>query len=122
MLTKILFTLAVIVVVALFFRHKTDPKATKRQEAAANAPQKGVQSRTIIYALLGLTVAVSSLLYWLHWQNQHQIININVTHGGGETISYQAYKKSIEGRRFTTLDDRKVTLGESDRVEMAPAE
>ena len=117
MLTKILFTLVVIVVVALVFRNKSatrKPVPSKTEPAA----ETGVQSRTVIYALLGLIVAISALVFALHWQDQHQIINIRVTNGAGETVNYQAYKKSVDGRRFTTLDGREVTLGDGDRVEM----
>ena len=120
MLTKILFTLIVIVVVALVFRTKT----ATRKPAAAPAPAAGggVQSKTVIYVLLGLIVAISVLVFALHWQDQHRIFNIRVTNGAGETIDYQAYKKSINGRRFTTLDGREVTLGDGDRVEMTGAD
>ncbi len=120
MLTKILFTLIVIVVVALVFRNKT--AARKPAASPAPAADGGVQSKTVIYVLLGLIVAISALVFALHWQDQHQIFNIRVTNGSGETIDYQAYKKSISGRRFTTLDGREVTLGDGDRVEMTGAD
>jgi hypothetical protein len=72
----------------------------------------------VIYTLLGLIIAISILVFVLHWSDQRQIINIRVTNSQGETINYQAYRKTIEGRRFTTLDGVDVTLGTSDRVEM----
>lgn len=122
MLTKVLFTLAVIVAVALIFRQKTESRTTKNPARDTRSNDSGVQSKTVVYAILGLIVAVSGLLFVLHWQAQHQIVNIEITDGGGETISYQAYKKSIEGRRFVTLDGREVTLGDNDRVEMTAAD
>ncbi len=121
MLTKILFTLAVIVVIALVFRHKGEQKVAKAPERVRK-DTRGVQSRTVIYALLALIVAISALLFVLHWQDQHEIVNIEVTDGSGNKVSYQAYKKAIEGRRFTTLDGRNVTLGDNDRVEMTGTE
>lgn len=120
MLTKVLFTLIVIVAVALIFRQKTEARrgdGRRRQRT----PQTGIQSKTIVYAILGLIIAISALLFFLHWQNQHRIINIIVTDGSGATATYQAYKKSIEGRSFVTLDGREVTLGDNDRVEMTSA-
>ncbi len=123
MLTKVLFTLAVIIIVAVVFRYKGEKSAASAPRRTASRPaQRGVQSRTVIYALLGLILAISVLLFVLHWQDQHEIVNIEVTDGGGNTISYQAYKKSIEGRHFTTLDGRRVTLGDNDRVEMTATE
>jgi hypothetical protein len=45
-------------------------------------------------------------------------MNIQVTDSQGQSMTYQAYKKSIDGRRFTTLDDVAVTLGADDRIEI----
>jgi flagellar hook assembly protein FlgD len=122
MLTKILFTVLVVVIVAVVFRHKTEARPLKKRLQAAPVGKDGVQARTVIYAILGLIVAVSALLFVLHWQDQHQIVNIQVIDGNGVTVSYQAYKKSIEGRRFVTLDGREVALGDNDRVEMTSTE
>ena len=45
-------------------------------------------------------------------------MNIQVTNSQGQSITYQAYKKSIDGRRFMTLDGIAVTLGADDRIEI----
>ena len=75
-----------------------------------------------MYAILGLMVVVSLLVFTLHWQDEHQIINIQVTDSSGNTKHYQAYKKSIKGRNFDTLEGIQVTLGDSDRLEMSRTE
>ena len=36
----------------------------------------------------------------------------------GNALKYQAYKKAIEGRRFTTIDGVSVDLADSDRIEI----
>ena len=118
MLLKILFTLAVILAVALIFRVKNQPKKPAPPQGVKNLTRNGVSSRVVVYSLLVLIVSISILFFTLHWSEQHQIINIRVTDGQGTIINYQAYRKSIEGRRFTTLDDVKVTLGASDRIEI----
>jgi hypothetical protein len=120
MLTKILFTLLVIIVVAVVFRHKTQSRVVTRQSPGDSTSDSGIgiQGKTIIYAILGLILVLSGLFFLLHWQDQHQIVNIQVTDSSGVTAAYQAYKKSIQGRSFVTLDGREVTLGSNDRVEM----
>ena len=118
MLLKVLFTLAVILAVAVIFRVKNQPLKPPSPDAATDRSGAGVSSRAVIYTLLGLIIAISILVFVLHWSDQRQIINIRVTNSQGETINYQAYRKTIEGRRFTTLDGVDVTLGTSDRVEM----
>ena len=117
MLLKILFTLAVILAVAVIFRVKNQTQKSPPPNAATD-PSGGVSSRAVIYTLLGLIISISILIFVLHWSNQRQIINIRVTSSQGETTNYQAYRKTIEGRRFTTLGGIDVTLGASDRVEM----
>ena len=118
MLLKVLFTLAVILAVAVIFRVKNQPQKSSLPNATTDRSGGGVSSRAVVYTMLGLIISVSILIFVLHWSGQHQIINIRVTDSQGETINYQAYRKTIEGRRFTTLDGVDVTLGASDRVEM----
>ena len=118
MLLKVLFTLAVILVVAVIFRVKNEPQKSSPSDAATDRSGGGVSSRAVIYTLLGLMISISILVFVLHWSDQRRIINIRVTNSQGETINYQAYRKTIEGRRFTTLDGVNVTLGASDRIEM----
>ena len=118
MLLKVLFTLAVILAVAVIFRVKNQPLKPPPPDAATDRSRAGVSSRAVIYTLLGLIIAISILVFVLHWSDQRRIINIRVTNSQGDTINYQAYRKTIEGRRFTTLDGVDVTLGTSDRVEM----
>ena len=117
MLTKIIFTLAVIVIEALIFRTKTQP-ARLRHPIDDNKNSGGVSARFVAYTLLGLVIATSALVFVLHWNEQHRIMNIQVTDSQGQSVTYQAYKKSIDGRRFTTLDDVAVTLGADDRIEI----
>ena len=117
MLTKILFTLAVIIAVALIFRVKsqtTRPAEPSDDDQAAG----GVSARFVAYTLLGLVIATSALVFVLHWNEQHRIMNIQVTDSQGQSITYQAYKKSIDGRQFMTLDGIAVTLGADDRIEI----
>ena len=117
MLTKIIFTLAVIVIVALIFRTKTRP--TQLHHAIDNVKDSGgVSARFVAYTLLALVIATSALVFVLHWNEQHRIMNIQVTDSQGQSVTYQAYKKSIDGRQFTTLDNVAVTLGADDRIEL----
>lgn len=117
MLIKIIFTLAVIVIVALIFRTKAQP-ARPRHPIDDDKNSGGVSARFVAYTLLALVIATSALVFVLHWNEQHRIMNIQVTDSQGQSLTYQAYKKSIDGRRFTTLDDVAVTLGADDRIEI----
>ena len=115
MQTKIIFTLAVIVIVALIFRTKTGPA---RLHHTIDNDSGGISARFVAYTLLALVIATSALVFVLHWNEQHRIMNIQVTDSQGQSVTYQAYKKSIDGRQFTTLDNVAVTLGADDRIEI----
>ena len=118
MLIKVLFTVGVIIAVAIIFRVKSQAQNSPRSRTKeANNSSGGVSSRVVVYTLLGLILSISALLFIRHWSGQHRIVNIRVTDSQGEIANYQAYRKTIEGRRFTTLDGVDVTLGASDRFE-----
>ncbi len=118
MLTKILFTALVIVIVAVLFRVRTRTVKSPPAAAAAQANSR-FTPQLIAYLFVGIILTVSGLIYYLHWRDEHRIVTIRVINSAtGEAASYQAYRKSIEGRRFETLDGRAVTLGDADRVEM----
>ena len=119
MLVKILFTIAVIIGVTLFFRNKRESEQQKTPRKDTSAEEmKSLSSRALAYGLIGLLVILSSGIYIYHWHQGNRIINIQVTSEGGQTVHYQAHHKNIEGRQFTTMDGRLVTLGESDRIEI----
>ena len=129
MLTKILFTLLVIVGVSFFFRTKnqqkreipppaTPPKQIGLTSSASQGKGKSLSTRVLAYILIGVLAAVSVLIYVVHSNSENQIVNIRVISDGGEVTNYQARHKTIKGRKFETLDGKLVTLGESDRIEM----
>ncbi len=125
MLTKVLFTALVIAVVYVLyrFRSRTSTPASKTRAAIPQqAPARRGHSRIgriAAYAFVGLIIAISAGFYYLHWQEQHRIVTIRVIDGrSGNATTYQAYKKSITGSRFESLDGKTVILGEAERVEM----
>ncbi|MYH89318.1 MAG: hypothetical protein F4128_00430 [Gammaproteobacteria bacterium] len=115
MLTKILFTIIVVIGVALYFRTKKNPPRVR--EAAESGEESAPSTRTVVYILLVLMVAVSIGVFVLKWQQDNRIIEIRVTTESGEVVNYQARHKDISGRSFLSLEGVQVTLGAGDRVE-----
>jgi uncharacterized iron-regulated membrane protein len=123
MITKILFTLLIVVgvyVVTTYRRAANAPRPRPR----AKAPRPVAQDKTIRLALwlfVFMTV-LSGLIYaWWEWQAAHQILDIRVIGSGGEVATYRAYKADVRGRRFATLDGRQVTIADSERIEITEA-
>lgn len=129
MLTKILFTAVVVAMVYALYRFRS----RTAQGAAAQAKPAAIQSkaqgehsrlgRIAAYGLVALIIAISSVFYYLHWREQHTIVTIRVIDGrSGNATVYKAYKKSITGSRFESLDGKTVILGEAERVEMVESD
>ncbi|MGU9958002.1 MAG: hypothetical protein ACNYPI_10445 [Arenicellales bacterium WSBS_2016_MAG_OTU3] len=121
---KIILTGIVITIVYFVYRNRTTPppseaaKAVKQHEES-NTPT--ISTQTLAYIFIGLIVCISTLIFALNFSEQHTIVNIRVLNGSDE-MNYQAYKKSIKGRSFQTLDGKLVTVGESERIEMTEAD
>ncbi|MDD9857518.1 MAG: hypothetical protein OXU96_05645 [Gammaproteobacteria bacterium] len=115
MLSKILFTIAVIIGVIIFFRHRQS-RAVPVQPPAAE-PGRSLPPRIAAFGLLGVLGAVALLIFALEWRRGERIVSIRVI-SNGATADYRARYKSIKGRNFVTLDGARVSLGESDRIEM----
>ena len=92
MLTKFLFTLAVIIGVVIFFRHRRHPA----DGAADGLPDFNVHR---------------------HVRHRPELCRYRVISDGAAT-DYRAPHKSVKGRNFITLDGARITLGENDRIEM----
>lgn len=115
MLTKLLFTLAIIIGVIIFFRHKQ--RRAPVQATAAVEEGCSASPRVVAYGLLGVLCGVSVVIFALNWHSENRIVRIRVI-SDGATAHYQARYKSVKGRNFVTLDGARITLGESDRIEM----
>lgn len=120
---KILFTMAVIAVVYIVYRNRSGMPAAKQTKTDEKQNTGSLSSQTLAYIFIGLIISVSALIFTLNWFERHKIFNIHVINGAtNEVATYQAYKKTIEGRSFITLDGRTVTVGESERMEIIEAE
>ena len=116
MLTKILFTALVILVVIGVYRMRSRVPVQARSTAV---PEHNRFGRVAAYGFIGLLVLVSSVFYYFHWQEQHRVVTIRVIDNrSGAATTYRAYRKSIKGNRFESLDGKTVILGEAERVEL----
>ncbi len=118
MLTKIVFTLVVIIGVALFYRNKQSGTQPTRTKPKPDPPQGPPSTRALAYIMLGILVAISCAVFAYHWHRDNRIVNIRVTAEGSEVVHYQARHKDIKGRKFISLDGIQVTLGQGDRIEI----
>lgn len=71
---------------------------------------------------LGLVLLVITLFGWFiyrDWQEAHQVVEVRVIHlQSGQITAYQALKGDLHGRSFLTLDGRRITLADVERLEV----
>lgn len=118
MLTKLLLTALVVIGALLYARHKG---ARRGGAASARAPQTPPPwyVRMIPAALLLALLAAATLTFWLHWQDTHRLFTARVIDTrSGEVRTYAVYRNDVEGRHFTTIDGREITLADVERLEL----
>ncbi len=120
MITKILFTAVVILAALTFIRHQNSH--SRQQALAQEAQQAAAERRTAMFiaiALVALTLAISTGIYYWHWQEEHRIFSVQVINShSGAVQSYDVYQSDIDGRSFRTIEGRLINLSDSERMEV----
>lgn len=119
MLSKILLTLAVILVLYGVIRARL--QAGGRKQSPQSPPRPPLiplaRVRALAYGLLVAMVSGSMLLLYSGWKEGRQVVSVQVINANtGAVVTYQARRADVEGRQFTTLDGRRVLLAEVERL------
>lgn len=117
MITKILLTALIIIAVALYFRRRTAMRVQGEAGGRADAPWYW---RLLPAGLLLVALVVSAAMFWLEWREEHRIFTARVIDTrSGEVTTYLVYRDDVQGRTFTTVDGRTVTLADVERLELS---
>ena len=127
MLTKILFTLAVVVGVLAWFRWRRQGRVLALP--ASPRPASKASTRPVVkwlaIAVAGLSIAGAALWLVHAWRDAAEVITVQVFDArSGAMNEYQAYRSDLdlEERSFRTGDGRRVTLAETERIETLPGD
>ncbi|GAA4888906.1 hypothetical protein [Ferrimonas pelagia] len=112
MLTKLLFTLAVIAGVVFFSRRRT--RAQSSDFTPAPVPQ--YRGLTVFFGAL-LLLLVAGLLGYRVWDG-HRLLHVSVVSAQGEVAYYTVRKGKLNVDHFTTIEGLYVRLGAQDRIEV----
>ena len=73
--------------------------------------------RTAAYALVALMVIGSGFYLFQDWEHRRQVIDVQVVNPAtGAVDTYQARRRDIEGRSFTTVDGRRIRIADMERL------
>ncbi|MBF0163034.1 MAG: hypothetical protein HQM01_00800 [Magnetococcales bacterium] len=76
--------------------------------------------RTTSLTLLFIAVVWIGWFIYHDWQEAHQVVDVRVVHVQTmHTTVYQAQRNKIQGRSFDTLDGRRITLADVERMEIS---
>lgn len=126
MITKILFTAAVIAIVYLVAKNRSQgaggapsarsiPPAGRTRRSAKPDPLL----RYLAYGLLGVMLLGSGTFIFMEWQDQYRVITVRVINTNtGDALTYQARRGDVKDRSFSTLDGRRVVLAAVERLEL----
>lgn len=69
-----------------------------------------------------LVLVVTGILAWFvynDWRAANQVVEVRVIHvQNGHVTAYQALKNKVQGRSFLSLDGRRITLADVERLEV----
>jgi hypothetical protein len=131
MLGKLLLTIIVILVAIMVLRKRRQDE--RRELAIASTPTTASAAkpkdqqkpqlndyRFAAYLFLALMLGTGSYLYYQRWQDDNSVVTV-ILHGDGANtpITYKVFKKDFDERSFTTVDDIRVTVASSERMEVS---
>jgi hypothetical protein len=126
MFMKLLLTLLVIggalVTLRLRAQRRLNPPAQQARLVNPPLPDHGRRRLWVVFsgALMLLALTGAGFYIYHQWMDSYQEVTIRVIDSQtGKEIHFKAYKGDIDGRSFVTLDGRRVTLAESERMETA---
>ena len=118
MLTKVIFTIAVVVGVLFLARLRRRPGVGQARPTVAAAQSQRTLIHWLAAAVVILMIAGAAVYIYLDWRDAHEIVQIRVVESGsGNSSEYQAYRGEIENRSFRTTDGRRVVLAATERME-----
>lgn len=121
MISKILFTIFVILGTITFFRMKRefDIRQTARQSVEMSDNEKMFRQGAWLFMFFMVIIAIAFFIFEIG--DRYATVKVHVINSQtGERVSYQAEQKNIKSKMFTTLEGRTVYVADTERVEVEP--
>ncbi len=118
MVTKLLLTVLVIVGMLSYVRHRTGARPQQRRPLRVAAPAS--YRRLVPAVLLLCALGVGAGMFWLQWREANRVYTVRVIDTrSGEVRRYLVHRKGVQGRTFETIDGRRITLADVERMELS---
>lgn len=113
----------VVIIVGALFRAKSKTSVGKPPPDKSTSNQQKTETsslapKTVAYGLLALLIVTSGVIAFYSWSDANQLVKLRVFNANGDLSEYQAYRKNIKGRTFTSIEGVRIQLADTDRLEM----
>ncbi len=114
MLTKLLFTLAVIAALLTWARQRRSPMAGDNAEQRQRWPTVFLAAAAVL-----IVFSAAAATYYDHWRQANAIVKVRVINSNtGQMAVYEARRKDIDSRVFVTTDRREIRVSDIERLEL----
>ncbi len=121
MITKILFTLLVIVGTIVFFSKQREAEVRRSMQKPAELSENQKLFRQGAYLFLGFMVLSAIVMLTFEIGERYETVKVHVINTQtGNRQTYQAQQQDIKSNRFTTVEGRVVYVADIERVEIEP--
>ena len=120
MFGKILITVVVLVAAWLVIRKRLQAGGRTAPPPVRHDPLIPVGVlRALAYGVVSVMIAGAGLYLVQGWVTGREAITVRVINANtGEGVTYQARREDVSGRSFRTLDGRRITLADVERMEL----
>ena len=120
MFGKILITVVVLVVAWLVIRKRLQAGGRIAPPPVRGDPLLPVGVlRALAYGAVSVMIAGTGLYLFQGWVSGREAVTVRVINANtGEGVTYQARREDVSGRSFRTLDGRRITLADIERMEL----
>ncbi|MBF0271094.1 MAG: hypothetical protein HQL98_03310 [Magnetococcales bacterium] len=123
------FWLPALMMFGVYFLGRRQARRTMEMDPLSPSPERSavlrfreVHQRSFRTTALTLVTIVLIWMAWYiyqDWNTAHQVVEVRVIHVQTmQTTVYQAQRNKIQGRTFHTLDGRRITLADVERMEI----
>ncbi|RTZ80340.1 MAG: hypothetical protein DSZ01_02360 [Gammaproteobacteria bacterium] len=118
MVTKFIFTLAVIALVVFLVKFRQRPVPARAPVVSRKPDTRLIRLIAVVTLVVMLTGSL--VMIYLSWRDSHQRLQVKVIDSrSGRVSEYEVYRGRLGERSFETVDGRQVRLAETERLEVA---
>lgn len=121
MITKIIFTLLIIMGAVIFLRMKQSETERQPQPQKIEPSESVKMFRQGAYLFLIFMLISAVVVFYFKIGDRYETVSVHVINiQSGERVSYQAQQQDIKSNKFTTVEGRTVYVADIERVEIEP--